>query len=614
VALAALAPAAQGAAFLPGAETELGADATSTSLPAPEEPLRGSGIQWTLAPWRHSGTLALNLRWLRTEDGRRSQQGLLVGDIDFASHVWQPWFIQLRFGLGLAAASGHGDALGPGSQSATLLGRASLLVFPASRFPFELRADLSDSRAGGVNLGGDYRTRRVSLSQGYRPALSSDSYQLQMDRSVLDDGVALDTLTTLTASGVRQLGPHTVELGLSRSEHSRSDNEEHTVLSAASARHSFDPASSLHLETLASWNEVRLGGALADAGSDVRQLASYATWRPRAAGFAGGNAPLVAGTARWIEARALGAGHGPRVQAFNATLGASQDLSPEWRANLSGSATRRLAADGADDSSSGVQGALSWSRTAEPAAGWRYAPGATLNAGFIREPEGLVRERVGLQLSHTATRELALSEHQMLVLGLSQSVAALRESGDAPLARALSHGASLSWHAVDDTGSQGFGGLSYNDSLTRGASRGRFQLVNLQLSQRAQLGRFSSWSANFTAQATRNRASEIDVFSGQQRELGEGWQRFYSGTVSLENQRTFGVPRLYHSLLLGANSQALERRALGDIDAQRERVTASLESRLDYAIGRLDTRLSARAARVDGRRVAGVQARVQRRF
>ena len=62
------------------------------------------------------------------------------------------------------------------------------------------------------------------------------------------------------------------------------------------------------------------------------------------------------------------------------------------------------------------------------------------------------------------------------------------------------------------------------------------------------------------------------------------------------------------------HGQQIERRSAGDIDAPRERITESLEGRLDYAIGRLDTRLCARVARIDERTVAAVYARVQRRF
>ncbi len=358
-----------------------------------------------------------------------------------------------------------------------------------------------------------------------------------------------------------------------------------------------------------------MAGAGNDSGSDVRQLSTLATWRmPMGSAAHGVSAPLVAGTARWVDARALGRDGGSRVQAFNATLGASQDLSPEWRVALSARGSRLNAGAANGGNHLGLQGSATWSAASRVLAGWRYNPMATANAGYTRDPGGLGRQRGGLQVSHGASRDFALTERQLLALSLSQSGAVLHESGPTPAARALSHSASLAWHGVDDTGGQTFAGASLSDSLSWGASRGRFQLVNLQFNQRAQLGRYASWSASLTAQASRNESSEIDAFTGQTRELGDGWQRYYTGSLSYEHQRAFGVPRLRHSVLLGLNSQPLERRALGDIDAPRERITESLETRLAYPIGRLDTRLAARVARVEGRTVAGVQARAQRRF
>ena len=98
------------------------------------------------------------------------------------------------------------------------------------------------------------------------------------------------------------------------------------------------------------------------------------------------------------------------------------------------------------------------------------------------------------------------------------------------------------------------------------------------------------------------------------RSQSDGWRHFYSGSISYEQQRFLQVPRLRYTLLLAANSQQIERRAAGDIDAPREHVSGSIENRVDYAIGRLQARLSARAARVDGRTVAILQARLQRSF
>lgn len=609
---------AQAAVFQPGhdADPPTG-DVVVAFTPAPEEPLRGNGIQWTLAPWRVGGSLALDARVLRLEDGSRTRQGLLMADVDMASHVWQPWFIQVRLGLGVVMASTQSGGSGPGSRGSSVNGRAALVVFPASRFPFELRADLSDSRSGEVSLGNDYRSQRLSLSQGYRPSVGNEHYRLQWDQSQLHNGLARDTLSTLTATGVRQIGPHTMEAGLNLARNHRSDSDDTTQLSALTARHSYQPASALQVETLASWNEVRLGGqAAALAGSDVRQIATFATWRLRpGSGLPGGMAPLLAATARWVDARPVGSAPGNHVRALNATLGASQDLSTTWRlsASVQGSQLQSQAGAAAGRSLGG-QAALGWTPTSRVWGDWRYAPTASANAGFTRDGQGRSRELTGLQASHGVSRDMALAASQQLSFTFNQSAAVLREAGVTPMARSLAHSASLSWQGLGDDGSQSYGGLSISDAISRGTSRGRFQLVNLQLSHRAQLSRYASANANVTAQATHNQASELDAFTGQLRESSAGWQRFYSGTLSYQHQRALGVPRLRFSLLLGANSQPLERRALGDIDAPRERITESLESRLEYAIGRLDTRLSARVARVDGRVLAGVQARAQRRF
>lgn len=619
-------PVAHGAAFLPGSEADPPTGALSSPAPSPVEPPVGDGIQWTLAPWRMRGSLALDLRALRLEDRSTTRQGLLVGDVDLASHIWQPWFVQLRLGMGFVAARSGGDAQAQTQDSGSLTARAAVLVFPASRFPFELRADLSDSRTGGVNLGTEYRSRRLSLSQGWRPAVGNGSLQLQLDHSQLLDSVSTDTLTTFAATAIRQNGAHSIDLAFGYSDNRRSDSEERTRLSNLSARHSFHPATEVQVETLASWNEVRQSAAAFDLGSDVRQVSSFLSWRPRQAPWGGAGAPLVAATARWVQARALDGGRGSTsadAQAFNASLGLSQDLAPSWRASLAASASHVQSAVGSSGDSASLQGGLSWAPAAVPLLGWRYTPTANVNASLARDLLGQDRQTAGLQLAHGVSRDIPWGDSRGLSLAVSQSGAVRRESATVGLSSALSHGASVSWQSMDGAGGQTFGGLSYSDSISHGSAgvapgtggaRSRFRLINLQLSQRLQFSRYAHGAANLTVQGTHNQSSELDVFTGERREQGQGWQRFYTGSLSYEHQAAFGVPRLRHTVLASLSSQPLERRALGDIDAPRERISESIEARLDYAVGRLDTRLSLRAARVEGRVIAGVQARAQRRF
>jgi hypothetical protein len=212
------------------------------------------------------------------------------------------------------------------------------------------------------------------------------------------------------------------------------------------------------------------------------------------------------------------------------------------------------------------------------------------------------------------SRGLAWGEGDSVSLNLTQSLGALHDSQTQAWSRAIAHSAGLYWQGGGAGSSQSYAGLSVSDSRTWAEERGSFQLVNVQLSRRTQLSRYASWSGNLTWQATRSDTTQIDAFTGTQRDAAPSWQNFTSGSLNYEQQRLLDVPRLRFTALLAVNSQQLERRALGDVDAPRERITASLENRLDYAIGLLETRLSARLVRFDERSVASLFARVQRRY
>ena len=626
LALAMLMPAAaaQAAAYLPGgAEPDPPTgDRASASAPSAEEPTAGTGIRWELAPWRSRGLLSLDLRAQRVGNGPRSSQAVLFGEVDFASYVWQPWFIQLRAGFGgvISTERSNLDDFSEHSNSQSLNGRFAVSVFPASRFPFELRADSSDSRTRGDTLGSDYRSRRVSLSQGWRPQVGNHQVQLNLDHSVLTstDGVS-DTLNTLVATSTHQWGLHAVDLGGSLSDNRRSDSAEESRLSSLSARHSYQPSSDLHVESLATQNDSRIRNASGgESLSNLRQLSTLLSWRPREGQWLyRTDAPLqVMSSLRWAEFGAESGNNNASAQSFNATLGATQEWLRVWRLAASASLTR-FESDNAEAVSSGTLGAsLTWTPVVPTATSWQYVPTASANASLTRSSSDEGRNSLGLQAAHSLSRNIRFgdSDSDSLTLSLTQSAAALRESRSEALTTGLAHSASVFWQSWGNSTSQTLAGLTLSDSITQGEERGRFQLVNLQLSRRTQLTRSSSWSANLTLQASRNKSSELDPFSGNQRTLAPGWQQYHSGSINYENQRVFGVPRLRFSLLLSANSQQLESRANGDLEAPLERVSRSLEGRLDYSVGRLDARLAARHADVDGKTVTTLQARVQRRF
>ena len=61
-----------------------------------------------------------------------------------------------------------------------------------------------------------------------------------------------------------------------------------------------------------------------------------------------------------------------------------------------------------------------------------------------------------------------------------------------------------------------------------------------------------------------------------------GFRNTMAGTVSYRHGSAFGVPRLRYSLLGQVNTLPQETRLTGDVNALRDRVTFSIEQRLDY--------------------------------
>ncbi len=624
--LAIAGPAAHAAAYLPGAQ----ADPPTGDTPPPavataNEPLRGNGIEWRFGPWRTSGLLALDLRWLRFDGGTDVRQTALLADVEAASYLWQPWFAQVRFGVGFVASTdsnGHEGEPRVAATGNTITGHGQLNVFPASRFPFTLRAEATDSRTNVEALGTDLQTRRLSLLQSYRPESGNDHYQLQIDASrLLADGQR-DTLLSVEGDALWLRGAHRFELGANWADNRASNGRERTRLSALTARHGFHPSDQLGIDSLASWYESRSrfrDDALAlDLGTAVEQLSTLLTWRPREGDLPLAVLPntLIVGSARWVGARSLGSFGAPSLQSANATLGASADVTPSWRISGAASVNQFDAEDSELQRSASVNASAGWVPRGWDWGPWRYLPSLTLNAGITRGNDDSDREFGATQLTHGLSRDWQFADADRVSLSATQSVGALVDS--TPVQRehttTLTHSLGVVWQTVSDASSQQFASASVSDYRSRNGEDISFQLVNLQWSQRMQLSRVSSWSGSVTLQATRSRLTQRDPLSGEPVEFDDGWRNFASGTLNYDHQRAFGVPRLRFSLLASISTQQLARRSAGDVDAPLRFVSRSLEARLDYTIGKLEARLSARAARVDERNVAALVARLQRRF
>ena len=617
-------PPAAAATFEPGAEP----DPPTGAVPAVPEglPDETDGIRWEFAPLSYSGNLSVDGRWQNFDSGARSRQGLTVGDIEFATYVWQPWFVQLRFGLGLVLARETLQEAGATPRSSTspsTTGRLNLSVFPMSRFPFSLRAEVGDSRVQGDTLGVDYRTQRFTLSQSYTPPSGSSHFNLLLDhgRRTTLDGVA-DAVTNLSGTASRQWDNQGLDFS---AQHVVSDNGQtgaRTRNSALTLHHNYNPTGSLQADSLASWNRSLLSAgeeaAAFDASTDIRQVSTFGSWRPRAGEWLHSeDAPLqLTGSARVVQNRQSFGDETGNQQAMNIAVGVSKDLTPAWRLSGSSSGTVIRTEGQADSHVVNASLGTTYAPQALALGEWRYAPSLSSSVGVSQGSRDGSRQTLGVNAAHAVSRPYPLGEHDSVSLSLSQSLGTTRESQQDGWSRQVVHSSSLSWQGYGGDASQSYASFSLSDSRTLDARRSRFQLANLQISRRTQLSRDASWSGNLTLQTSRNQdnAPTRDTPTASDVLESRASQRFYSGSLSFESRRVFGVPRLRFTAVLSLNNQQLDSRLPLDIDAPRELVTKSLEGRFDYAIGRLTTHLTSRWVEADGRRIASVFVRVQRHF
>jgi hypothetical protein len=144
-----------------------------------------------------------------------------------------------------------------------------------------------------------------------------------------------------------------------------------------------------------------------------------------------------------------------------------------------------------------------------------------------------------------------------------------------------------------------------SDLRTHGYNANHFRLVNVQASGQVQFNRYSFASGNLTVQAVQQtRPGTVTT----------GFDWFTSGNFSYQHVRAFDVPRLRYFALYDINNAQYSTRLQGDVNAKRELVTQSFEQRFEYSIGRIEVRLSARLAVIDGKRNGLVYLRVARQF
>jgi hypothetical protein len=122
-------------------------------------------------------------------------------------------------------------------------------------------------------------------------------------------------------------------------------------------------------------------------------------------------------------------------------------------------------------------------------------------------------------------------------------------------------------------------------------------MANFQASSNLPTGRYTSWTGSLTIQAVRQSNAAALVGSNNEVQASSNFTTTSSGSISYQNQRAFGVPRLRFVSDIRLNSQAL----LPLLSGPEEQATSSWDNSLDYAIGRTQLKLSTRLSNSAGK-------------
>lgn len=585
--------------------------AVAQQPPGPDEAgADGSKPKWQLAPVRVNGLFGLIGSW--TDYGGTSQRTQLNESLNIgaASYIWQPWFIQVLGNVGLVLTQNWQSLEGgrtPGegtsrSGSVGLTGGLAANVFPRSRFPFQFSFDVADSRTNGEIISADYRSTRVTLQQNYRTLSGDTNYMGRFDSSTLSsEAYGRDRVNVLGAQMSTAWEAQRLELDASYSDNTRSSDDLSYRRMQVNARHSFRPDDLTNVESLGSIsrNEGKLASGASSSRLDFRQVSSIAHWR------SDWDEPLIVfGTARLYDASTSGAGSESTSRTASATGSVSYRFSRNL--NVSGALSLSYLEGGGESDTLSAQSA-SVQYQIDPRKWGPATYDANTALAVVNETGGRLGSNQVAQANaaHRLTFLLGSGQASGWSLAFSQE-ARLKHETETGQSNNFVHSGSLNWRYAPTAGLAGYTSLTVADSRTYGDdAEGSFQLLNFQVSAQLRPSTYSFFTANFTAQWTR----QVTALEPERQTT-----HATSGGLSYHHTRLFGVPRLRYTAQYNAYDTRTAQRLQGNPDAPREPLSWLFEQRLEYAIGKLDARVVNRFAKTDGKKNASVIFSVFRRF
>ncbi len=517
------------------------------------------------------------------------------------SFIWQPWFAQVGGGLGLSSTrTGSSSSSGYSSNttenkvtSNIITGNATLNLLPYSRFPFEAHFDRSNNRleTGLSAIDSSYRSTRYGLTQRYRTLSGDTNYMASYDRNMWESAIfGTNQQDLLRLEMTKRLAKQTLQINGDINNTERQQTYESTMLDTLVVRHSYIPDPTFSVENLG--NLSRTNYRLSQRQTDTRylQLSSSAFWHPA-------DKPLtVSGSARVFGMNSASNGTpSSALRSANANLGAYYELSKHIRLNSSANVNVNDS-NGTQTVASNQSGGITYQSDTFDLATFNYNGFASGTVTNRIDPIDS-GQHVALQLGHSLNRSMGLGVGS-LGLNLNQTASSDFDSSIPTIVR-LSHSGSLTWsHAEGQKNT--FLRLSASDSRAVSGTNDFFQLLNLQASRNEGLTRNASWAGNLTIQAVRQKTGIVPAYYNTPittlttPDMPATTTTTSSADLSYRHQRAFGVPRLRFVSELRIYGYM----PLPVLAGPRQQESRSWENRLDYSIGRLQLRLSARVSEI----------------
>lgn len=493
------------------------------------------------------------------------------------SFIWQPWFAQVKGGLGLGF--NKSSAASNKSSSNSVTGDASLSLLPASRFPFSAKFSRNNN-SQNVNLGASssFQTTNFGLSQRYRPLTGDSQYAVSYDHDIWKSTNQYeDKQDQLKLDTTHQINNQTLKISGDSTRNVRSSTNDSTLTNMLTATHNYRPDPALSVETLA--NLIQTNYRLTGTGTNLSytQLSSSAFWRPAEKPLTVNGSVRVFGL---VSESTVNSAAASKSITANANVGAYYELSKQIR--LNGSANVNVTETGGSQLVSTNQAVGATYQPAAIALG-NYSYSRSLSGGLNNTTSDSGSEQhLTLSPTHGLSRNLDFGGGK---LGLNLNQSASADVGSNSMSTmSLTHSGSMGWSMSGDRKTKMLR-LSASDSRAVVGTEYFFQLINLQATLDETFSRYSSWNGNLTVQAVRQATGTEPVTT----------TTTTGADLSYRHQRAFNVPRLRFTSDLRITGDAF----IPVLATPDQQDSLSWENRLDYSIGRTQIRFSARAAKIN---------------